>query len=88
MKKRKKKLYTLIINDELFEIEINHILLSGDNPDLLYQELASDNELEKSICAGGKPKKLFLKKRRMIIFSGLFVVIKHVFRYNVRGAFI
>nr|XP_050845708.1 vinculin isoform X2 [Vespula vulgaris] len=25
----------------------------GDNPDLLYQELASDNELEKSICAGG-----------------------------------
>lgn len=76
----------LIIN-KLFEIKINYILLSGDNPDLLYQELA-DNELEKSICAGGKPKKLFLKKRRMIIFLGLFVVIKHVFRYNVRRVFI
>ena len=35
--------------------------LSGDNPDLLYQELASDNELEKSVHDGGNLKLIFVK---------------------------
>lgn len=39
----------------------NYFFLSGDNPDLLYQELASDNELEKSVHNGGKLRSVLLR---------------------------
>lgn len=43
------------------DIEVITFFLSGDNPDLLYQELASDNELEKSVHDGGNLKLVFLR---------------------------
>ncbi|XP_076394838.1 vinculin isoform X8 [Megachile rotundata] len=45
----------LHLNDEeqLPSRQYNYFTDKGDNPDLLYQELASDNELEKSIHNGG-----------------------------------
>lgn len=43
------------------DIEVITFFLSGDNPDLLYQELASDNELEKSVHDGGNSKLVFLR---------------------------
>lgn len=57
---------------------------SGDNPDLLYQELASDNELEKSVRDGGNLKLIFLKTEIASTRRSLFYYSwgkKHV--YNV-----
>ncbi|XP_031842671.1 vinculin isoform X8 [Nomia melanderi] len=40
-------------DEQLPSRQYNYFTDKGDNPDLLYQELASDNELEKSVHDGG-----------------------------------
>ena len=61
----------------------SNFFLSGDNPDLLYQELASDNELEKSVHDGGNLKLIFLRTKiastRRLMIIQLFVGKKHVY---------
>ncbi|XP_011873612.1 PREDICTED: vinculin isoform X2 [Vollenhovia emeryi] len=43
----------LHINDDQFPIRYNYSKTKVENPDILHQELASDNELDKSIHDGG-----------------------------------
>lgn len=47
------KLSSLLFFIIFFLYHVNCNFLSGDNPDLLYQELAPENNFEKTAQAGG-----------------------------------